>query len=364
MNGKTAYTYDDIQLVPQYSEIKSRSLINLRTRLTKNLGLCIPYIASPMDTICEYDMAYKMAKLGGVGCIHRFMPIEKQARIVSRLKYTIEDQDAPDGWIEEQWGVMYDDWHTETRVVPIMAAVGANGDYLERSVELHKNGCNVLLIDVAHGHHKMVKEAIQNIKSRLSIDVIAGNVATYDGTWDLIHWGADGVRVGIGGGSLCTTRIQTGHGVPNVTSLMDCVEATMDNDIPIIADGGLRSSGDIAKALAIGASTVMLGSLLAGTQETPGMVIERGNELYKRYRGSASLETKVTHNQPERNVEGESTVVPFKGGVKFVIRKLNDGLRSALSYTGATNLDEFGRKSKFVYVTNSGINEARPHLLK
>jgi IMP dehydrogenase len=312
----------------------------------------IPYVASPMDTICEVEMAKKMYDLGGVGCIHRFMSIEEQGKMVNELQrylYTNKESLFP------LWG---------DNKKPIFAAVGANGDYFERSLELYNNGCNVILIDVAHGHHKNVREAIRNIKSRIPVDVIAGNVATFDGANDLIDWGADGVRVGIGGGSLCTTRIQTGHGVPNVTSLSDCVEATIDNDIPIMADGGLRSSGDIAKALAVGASNVMLGSLLAGTKEAPGAVLEKGNELYKRYRGSASLETKITHNQSERNVEGESTIVPFKGGVKFVVSKLNDGVRSALSYTGARNIDEFHLKSKFIYVTNSGINEAKPHLLK
>jgi IMP dehydrogenase len=163
--------------------------------------------------------------------------------------------------------------------------------------------------------------------------------------------------------SLCTTRIQTGHGIPNVTSLMDSLEGVNGFDVPIMADGGLRSSGDIAKALAIGADNVMIGSLFAGTQETPGPVIEKGNHLYKRYRGSASLETKTTHNQQQRNVEGESTIVPFKGGVKFVVQRLNDGVRSALSYTGANDITEFQSKAKFVHVTNSGINEAKPHLL-
>jgi len=163
--------------------------------------------------------------------------------------------------------------------------------------------------------------------------------------------------------SLCTTRVQTGHGVPNITALLDVVNEAEEYDIPVMADGGIRSSGDIAKALAVGADNVMLGSLLAGTQETPGSIIERGGHLYKRYRGSASLETKVSNGQEARNVEGESTTIPFKGGVKFVINGLRDGLRSALSYTGAHNIKQYQRKADFVQVTNSGLTEGKPHLL-
>ena len=213
---------------------------------------------------------------------------------------------------------------------------------------------------MAHGHHKFVKDAIENLKKNLPshVDIIAGNVATAQGTADLENWGADGIRVGIGGGSLCTTRIKTGFGVPNVTSLMDCSSVSK---VPVIACGGIRNSGDIAKALAVGASSVILGSLLAGTKEAPGAIIEKSNGLYKRYRGAASLETKTVHGQVQRNVEGESTVVPFKGGAKFVIDGLLDGLRSALSYAGADSLATF--KPDIMQVTNAGMHEARPHLL-
>lgn len=350
---KPALTYDDIQLIPQYSDIQSRSSVSLRTRLSRNFELIVPYIASPMDTVCETEMAKKMMNLGGVGCIHRFMSIEEQSQMVKDVQiHSYHNED-----LESVWGDLRK---------PIMAAIGANGDYLERAQRLVESGANVILIDVAHGHHKNVKDAIEALidlreQTGQHFDIIAGNIATARGAKDLEDWGADGVRVGIGGGSLCTTRIQTGHGVPNVTSIMECVSALIN--VPIMADGGLRSSGDIAKALAIGAECVMLGSLFAGTQETPGPVIEKGPHLYKRYRGSASLETKSTHKQSTRNVEGESTTVPFKGGVKFVVQRLNDGLRSALSYTGVRSIGEYMMKSQYVVVTNSGITEAKPHLL-
>jgi len=341
LHRKTALTYDDIQLIPGYSEIESRSNINLETSFTRNYTLRVPLIASPMDTVCDSEMAITMAELGGVGIIHRFMSIYEQGAEVR--------------------SVVNDIRHTQTLgKIPIAAAIGANGDYLERAQELVENGANVILIDVAHGYHKFVKDALTNLKKTLPshVDVIAGNIATAQAAIALEDWGADALRVGIGGGSLCTTRIKTGFGVPNVTSLIDV--ATYAN-VPVIACGGIRTSGDIAKALAVGADAVILGSLLAGTKEAPGAIVEKSNGLYKRYRGAASLETKSIHGQSTRNVEGESTIVPFKGGAKFIVEGLLDGVRSALSYAGASNIQEFN--PEYVIVTNAGVAEAKPHLL-
>jgi IMP dehydrogenase len=346
---KIALTYDDITLCPSFSEVESRQNINLETQLTTNYKLRIPLIASPMDTVCESEMAIAMGELGGVGIIHRFMTIEEQARSVSRVASTLMPES---------------DLHTLSYApftrVPVATAVGANGDYLERAQYLVKNGANVILIDVAHGHHKLVKIAIENLKKNLPshVDIIAGNVATFRGAQILEDWGADAIRVGIGGGSLCSTRINTGFGIPNVTSLQDCYKSV---SVPIIACGGIRNSGDIAKALAVGADSVILGSLLAGTDEAPGNIIHKLDGLYKRYRGAASLETKMTYGQPLRNVEGESTLVPYKGSVESVVKSLLDGLRSALSYAGADSLKTFS--PEIMQVTSAGMHEARPHLL-
>ena len=351
-------TYDDIQLVPRYSDVVSRRDINLNTLITKRYGLLIPIIAAPMDTVCEYEMANILMLLGGAGCIHRFMSIDEQKKQVRKLSASIYGEGF--GGNYEYWGIQDDNWHSEIKAVPIIAAVGATGDYLERANELIGAGANIILIDVAHGHHANVREAIKNIKAISSIiDVIAGNIATAEAAQDLCEWGADGLRVGIGGGSLCTTRVKTGFGVPNVTCLQDIVNVSK---VPVIADGGIRTSGDISKALAIGASTVMLGSLIAGTEQSPGSIINKGGALYKRYRGAASLETKVAHGQEARNVEGESTVIPYKGGIKYIVNDLMDGVRSALSYGGASNLREY--KPEIIRVTNSGIKEAAPHLIK
>jgi IMP dehydrogenase len=347
-----ALTYDDIQLVPQYSEVESRQNIDLTTKLTTNYSIRVPLVAAPMDTVCDSEMAIAMMQLGGVGIIHRFMTIEEQAQQVLRAAlFAVQP-----GWYDLSiWGEEKAD-----RKIPISAAIGANGDYLERAQELVKNGANVILIDVAHGHHKFVKDALYSLKKTIPsyVDVIAGNIATANAAIALEEWGANALRVGIGGGSLCTTRVKTGFGIPNITSLEDVAEVA---NVPVIADGGIRTSGDMAKALAIGANSVMIGSLLAGTKEAPGQIIETPKGLYKRYRGAASLETKSIHGQETRNVEGESTIVPFKGGVKFIVDGLLDGLRSALSYAGANNLKEF--KPSYVVVTNAGVAEAKPHLL-
>ena len=357
---KTALTYDDIQLVPSFSNIKSRTNINLTTMVSRRYGLLNPIVASPMDTVCEYDMALKMAQLGGVGCIHRFMSITHQCDIVEELFNKIYD-DTEQLSIAQDWGIMWDTWHAEMKLVPIMAAIGVQEEDKKRAIDLVSSGANILLIDVAHGDHQNVIDMIHWCKTQEKlqhVDIIAGNIATAEAAELLETYGADGLRVGIGGGSLCTTRIKTGFGVPNVTSLEEVLKVS---GVPVMADGGIRSSGDMSKALAIGAETVMLGSLLAGTDESPGKILETSKGLYKRYRGSASLETKVTHGQKSRNVEGESTTIPYKGGVKFIVNGLLDGVRSALSYAGAEELRFF--HPEYVIVTNAGQNEAKPHLL-
>ncbi len=353
-----ALTYDDIQLVPAYSEVSSRQNIKLTTLVSRRYGLLRPLVASPMDTVCEEEMAFRMFLLGGVGCIHRFMTIEEQAKQVANLRYRIYGDGF--GGPYEDWGIMYDDWHSEIKQIPIMAAIGVMASDMNRAMALVEAGANIILIDVAHGHHVNVKTMIKWCKENLPdyVDIIAGNIATAEAAQDLEEWGADGLRVGIGGGSLCTTRVKTGFGIPNVTFINDIVAVAKT---PVMADGGIKTSGDIAKALALGASSVMLGSLLAGTQESPGQIVENRGGLWKRYRGAASLETKTVHGQAQRNVEGESTVVPYKGGVKFIVEGLIDGVKSALSYAGADSLAKF--HPKWVQITNAGQAEAKPHLL-
>lgn len=338
---KEALTYDDIQIIPKYSEIETRSACDLTTRFTRRFIIERPYVSAPMDTITGYNMAKRMRELGGIGCVHRFMSCDEQSNVVMELNKKLDD--------------------------PICVAIGVK-DYIERLDLLISAGANVILVDVAHGNTKLVRETIYYIKKNYpQIDVIAGNVATAEGAKNLCDWGADAIRVGIGNGSLCETRIRTGIGIPQVTALVDCIRVADDYDVPVIADGGIRIIADVAKALALGADTVMLGSLLSGTKESPGEIQRMGawpnEELFKKYRGSASLETKMEHNLDEKNVEGNSKLVPYKGKIKRIIDDIDDGVTSAMSYVNATNLAEFRANSEFVKVTQNGVIEAKPHLL-
>jgi IMP dehydrogenase len=341
---KYAYTFDDIQIIPKYSEIESRSQCELTSRFTKKYVIGTPLVASPMDTVTEYGMALAIASYGGVGIIHRFMSIEKQANQVRKVK--------------EQEKL-------------VSAAIGATGDYQERAIALSNAGAIVLLIDVAHGNTKQVCDAIKWCKENLPdyVDIIAGNVATYEGALNLAEWGADAIRVGIGNGSLCETRIRTGIGIPQVTALIECIRAVEESgiDVPIIADGGIKMTGDVAKALSIGADSVMIGSLLAGTRESPGEIHRMGmwpnEQLFKKYRGSASAEVKQVHGLEEKNVEGNSKLIPYKGKVERIINDIRDGVRSSMSYVNAKNIPQFHTNCEHVLITQNGLIEAKPHLL-
>ena len=350
MSYQKYYTFDDVQIVPQYSDIYSRSNCDIsNSRLTKSYTIDIPLVSAPMDTVTGVDMALELLDLGGAGFIHRFMSSIEQADCIVPLVDSVRYKG-------------YDKNKT-----PICGTIGVTGDYIKRARVLLSIGANVLLLDVAHGHHELVKEALfnlTNLKEEFDFEVIAGNVCTWEGTQDLIEWGADGIRVGVGNGSMCSTRIQTGVGLPSISSIKECVEVGNDYNVPIMADGGIRSPGDVCKALGAGASTVMIGSLLSGTKESPGQITKVGswpNEvLQKKYRGSASIESKKDRGE-NKNVEGVSRYVLYKGKTKRVIEDICDGLRSSMSYVGAKDLEEFRKKCKFVTVTNAGMVEARPH---
>ena len=402
---KTYLTYDDVNITPKYSELKSRDKVDLTTRFTKNTILTIPIVASPMDTVTEFDMAKEMMDWGGVGVIHRFQSIEEQSRMMKELHYEWDRYFTPvpgigDGrerTIENEWQEWWDssvrhwnhpptksDWkdfkerfywadsliHDEKiwSKRPLCAAIGVTGDYFERAQELVKNGCNVLLIDIAHGHHVLLKKVIKELKNEFgeNVEIIGGSIATADAAKDLCEWGVDGIRVGIGNGSLCETRIRTGVGLPQVSVLFDVCSVADNYSVPCIADGGVRYVGDVAKGLGAGADSVMLGSIIAGTKETPGdthKVGEWPNEkLYKKYRGSASLDSKADRGESD-NVEGNSKIIPYKGKVKRIISDIRDGLSSAFSYVGASDVLDFQSKCEFVKVTQAGVIEAKPHLL-
>jgi len=356
---KYAITFDDVILKPQYSTIASRASISLETRLTKNYKLALPYIASPMDTVCGERMASTLINLGATGCVHRFMSIDDQCAIVRNL---VE--------LNRIRTIVLDFTSGHSYIVPVVAAVGVGESEKKRAISLLRAGVNILLIDVAHGHHLNVKNMIEYLRGwadpgRFDFDIIAGSVATPEAAGDLCKWGADAVRVGIGGGSVCSTRIQTGHGVPSLTAILECSEVAGSYGVPVIADGGIRNPGDIAKALAFGAETVMLGSMIAGTKETPEPYMEANDgTLWKEYRGAASSATKKAHGMPDKNIEGESTRIRDKGSVKYIIKKLNDGVQSAFSYSGANNIEEFHERVEYYNVTSAGQVEAKPHLIE
>ena len=380
---KECLTYDDVNIVPKYSEVESRRDVDLTSRLTKNRYLNVPLVSSPMDTITEYEMAYMMWNHGGVGFIHRFMEIETQAKMVSELKSEIESSWVGTKHLYENLDEEIENTNSPAQKLvlesmkgtkawfensPLGAAIGVTGDYLERAQELVSSGCNVILLDIAHGHHKLVKEGLRRLKNEVNgkFEIIAGCVATALGAKDLCEWGADGLRVGIGNGSLCETRIRTGVGIPQVTALLDCVTAADTYNCPTIADGGVRYIGDVCKGLACGADSVMLGSLLSGTKETPGDISKVGKwpneQLFKKYRGSASFDSKIDRGESE-NVEGNSRLIPYKGKVRRIMGDIKEGIKSSCSYVGATNLDEFRSLAEFIKVTEAGQVEAKAHLL-
>lgn len=331
-------TFDDVLIVPAKSDVRSRRDPSLNSNLTKKLTLDTPIISANMDTITESDMAIAMGKLGGLGILHRFISIEEQVKQVMLVK--------------------------EAGIKIISASIGVGDDFKERAKALQKAGANVLTIDIAHGHSIQMMETIKWLKDNLpDVELIVGNMATPDAARDLIEAGADAIKVGIGPGSMCTTRIITGCGVPQLTAIALCAEVAAEYNVPVIADGGIRTSGDMVKAFAAGASSIMLGSMLSGTIETPGL-IQHGK---KQYRGMASKAAQVSWRGgvPEGMApEGESTFVNVKGHVKDVILEVTGGIRSGMSYVNATTIAELKTKARFMEMSYNGISESRAHGVK
>lgn len=333
-------TFDDVLMVPRHSQLSSRRDPSLKARLTKNYQAEIPLMSANMDTVTGPEMACAMAGLGGLGILHRFMSPEQQVEDVRQIQKFQRDNQLPE---------------------LVAASIGVKEEGLKRAELLAKEDIQILTIDIAHGDSIMMLETLEKVKKMYpGIDVIAGNVATPEGARRLIEAGADAVKVGIGPGSMCTTRIITGHGVPQLTAIALCVEEAMKHNIPVIADGGLKTSGDIVKALAAGANSAMMGSLLSGTLETPGEM-KSGK---KQYRGMASKSAQVSWRGelPEGMApEGESTFVPCKGPVGEIVHELLGGIRSGMTYLGAEQIDQMSEKGLFMEMSASGMVESRPH---
>ena len=339
----TAYSLDDVLLEPQYSTIKSRLNTNVSTALTKHCVIDIPIMATNMSTVTEYSMMKAMNDLGGVGALHRFLSTESQTAIVSEA--------------------------VKNHLYPIVASIGIGDNEFTRAEALIDAGAQIIMVDVAHGHCEGVNNQLYELKDKYpSIDVIVGNIATEQAVTDFCNWGADAIRVGIGGGARCTTRTVTGHGVPNLTALVNTVKARNDYHsrtgvyVPIIIDGGIKNSGDIVKALYFGADVACIGNLIAGTDETPGEIIHGAQGKVKKYYGMASKDAQDTHRGGMKSgtaAEGFSSSVPYKGSVIPIIEELVGGIRSGLTYSNAKDINELRRKGRVMYLTPASQSESK-----
>ena len=473
MSIREGVTFDDVLLVPKFSDITSRTQTDLSTKLSKNITLNIPLISANMDTVTESTMAVTMARQGGIGIIHRFLTIEEQANQVLKVKrsgsvmienpYQISQDETISTALDimsekEVSGLLVVD--SESKLIGILterdvlfesldstklvkelmtkdiktskpginvdeakdilknnrieklplvdddqkihglyttqdilntenypiashdtkgrplvgAAVGVKGDFLERTEALLEAGTDAIVVDIAHGHSENAISTVKNIKKAFpNCELIAGNVATAQGTEDLIKAGVDAVKVGVGSGSICITRVITGSGVPRLTAVLDCAEIGKKYDIPIISDGGTRTSGDATKALAAGASSVMLGSMLGGTDESPGSTISKNGKRYKIYRGMASLAAARGRKSKETGLidlgddlndyvaEGVEAFVPYKGSVTDILTQITGGLRSGLSYCGGHTIEQMQENAEFIKMSGAGFAESKPH---
>jgi IMP dehydrogenase len=343
--NKNALCFDDILLVPQQGEVESRHKVNLTMSIgygEREIILGFPVIAAPMDTVCDFEMCVVMSNAGGLGILHRYMSKDILIEKTKRLSNS-----------EYRFGV----------------SIGATNGYLNDAIDLYDAGARIILIDIANGHSHYAINAVENLRKALPKDlhIMAGNVATADGFARLAEAGADSVRVGIGGGSACTTRIVSGHGVPTLASIMDIEDYLMfaDRDTcSIIADGGIRNSGDMIKAFSAGADAVMVGSMFAGTDESPGDILTdiNGNEV-KAFRGMASSAAQEDVQGRVSVAEGISTTIPYKGSIKHILDHIRGGLGSGCSYSGVSELSSLYHKAEYVEVSQSTLNESKPHSL-
>ena len=473
MEIREGLTFDDVLLVPKFSDISSRSQTNLSTKLSRNISLNVPLISANMDTVTEAPMAVVMAREGGIGIIHRFLTIEEEVNQVLKVKrsgsvmienpYTIQPEqtiqnafnlmnekgvsgllvtntDSTLAGILTERDVLFESSNSSKLVMELMtkdvitahvgidmeqaklvlknnrieklplidennhvkglitsqdiadlekypdaskdkkgrplvgAAVGVKGDFMERTEALIEAGTDVLVVDIAHGHSENAINTVKNIKKAFpDCELIAGNVATSKGTEDLIKAGVDAVKVGVGSGSICITRVITGSGVPQLTAVLDCAKIGKKHDIPIISDGGTRTSGDATKALAAGASSIMVGSILGGTDESPGSTITKNGKRFKIYRGMASLGASIGRKSKETGTldltedlndyvaEGVEAMVPYKGSVTDLIVQITGGIRSGLSYCGAHNIKQMHENAEFIKMSGAGFAESQPH---
>lgn len=332
-------TFDDVLLEPRKSHV-SRSGVSLQTRLTKNLNIDLPILAAAMDTVSELEMAIALGKLGGIAILHRSCPAETQVKWVKSAK---------------------------KHNVLTGAAVGAFD--LPRAILLDKAGADVIVVDTAHAHNVHAIEGMKKIRKAVKAQLILGNIATAEAAKDLLPY-ADAIKVGIGPGSICTTRIVAGVGVPQLSAIMDVYEIAKKKGIPVIADGGLKYSGDAVKALCAGAESLMFGSLLAGTDEAPGKIVKKDGQMYKSYRGMGSQAVMELNESSDRYFqknakkfvpEGVEAMTPYKGSVAQVLEQISGGIRSGMGYIGAETIADMVKQARFVQISAAGLKESHPH---
>jgi len=361
LNGKIiqeAYTFDDVLLVPAYSKVLPNE-VSLKTQLTKNITLNSPILSAAMDTVTDHKMAIAMALSGGLGFVHKNMSIEAQAEEVAKVKaYQVAIN-------------LYPNACTDTNgALRVGVAVGVAKNLMERTKALVSAGADIVTLDSAHGHSQGIIDAVKAIaKAFPALDIIAGNIVTASAAQVLVDAGATAVKVGVGPGSICTTRVVAGVGVPQLTAVNNVYEQLKNQNIGIIADGGIKHSGEITKAIAAGAHCVMLGSLLAGTDESPGEVLEFEGKKYKSYVGMGSLVamergSKDRYFQEDKKKlvpEGIEALKPYKGSVSAILFQLVGGLRSGMGYCGTKDIETLRRDARFVKISNAGLIESHPH---
>ena len=356
--NSTALTFDDVLLVPAYSEVLPRE-VSTKARFTRNISLNIPIVSAAMDTVSEKAMAIMLARKGGISVVHKNMGIEAQARQIREVKeYPAEGDKIPCLDAEGR--------------LRVAAGVGITADVLDRVTALVEAGVDAIVLDSAHGDSHGVVEALRKIKAVYpELDTVVGNIATAEAAVRLIEAGADSLKVGIGPGSICTTRIIAGVGVPQISAIYDVAKAAEGSGVPVIADGGLRYSGDIVKALAAGGDSVMIGSMFAGTDEAPGEIFEENGRKFKSYRGMGSVDAMKAGSRDRYFQDGEDSTkklvpegvvarVPYKGSVGDIIYQLVGGIRSGMGYCGAADIDAL-HTARFVRITANGLVENPPH---
>ncbi|TGD18007.1 IMP dehydrogenase [Levilactobacillus suantsaiihabitans] len=359
--AKEGFTFDDVLLIPAESHVLPNE-VDLSTQLAPNLKLNVPFLSASMDTVTETKMATAMARNGGLGVIHKNMSADSQAQMVADVKAIENDASQfPNAAVDADNHLL------------VAAAVGVTSDTFDRASALLKAGADAIIIDTAHGHSAGVLRKVAEIRQQLpDATLIAGNVATGEGTRALFEAGVDVVKVGIGPGSICTTRVVAGVGVPQLTAIYDAAQVAREFGKPIIADGGMKYSGDIVKALAAGGNAVMFGSMFSGTDEAPGDIIEDNGKKYKTYRGMGSLAS-MSHGSADRYFqggvneadklvpEGIEARVEYKGSVNDIIFQMVGGLRSGMGYTGSATIQDLIDNAQFVRISNAGLIESHPH---